>query len=294
MIMPELPEVETVRRLIAPHCIDQRIAGVDLGDFTGVLETDLPFDPITAMIGASILSVQRRGKYLFFPLDTELWLTIHLRMTGRLIVKDAGDVPIRFEHIAIHLGSGEDLRFGDQRKFGRVTLLDKERIDVLSDRLGPEPFDRKLTARVLHERLGRRPGSIKGSLLDQGLIAGLGNIYVDEALWRSRIHPLTASHSLDETSLRRLLRAIQYVLRLSIQNQGTTFSSFENPYGERGNNASYLKVYGRSGERAICDRCGGPLERTVVAGRGTVFCPHCQLLPVATIASRQQFADPRE
>lgn len=284
--MPELPEVETVRKLIAPHCIDQRIAGVDLRDFAGVLETDLPFDPVTAMIGASILSVQRRGKYLFFPLDTELWLTIHLRMTGRLIVKDAADDPIRFEHIAIHLGSGEDLRFGDQRKFGRVTLLDKERIDVLSDRLGPEPFDRQLTAQVLHERLKRRPGSIKGSLLDQGLIAGLGNIYVDEALWRSRIHPLTASHSLDETSLRRLLRAIRHVLRLSIQNQGTTFSSFENPYGERGKNASYLKVYGRSGERAICDRCGGPLERTVVAGRGTVFCPRCQILPVATIPSR--------
>jgi len=289
--MPELPEVETVRRLIAPHCVNQRIAGVELRDFTGVLETNLPFDPVAAIVGASILSVQRRGKYLLFPLDTGLWLTIHLRMTGRVIVKEASDDPIRFEHIAIHLASGEDLRFGDQRKFGRVTVFDQERIDTLSARLGPEPFDSKLTAHVLHERLKRRPGSIKGSLLDQGLIAGLGNIYVDEALWRSRIHPLTASNSLSETSLRRLLRAIRHVLRLSIRNQGTTFSSFENPYGESGNNASYLKVYGRSRERAVCDRCGGPLERLVVAGRGTVLCPHCQILPVESSTASGLIAD---
>ena len=276
--MPELPEVETVRRLIEPHCLNQRITGVTLREFSGVLETHLPIDPLELLLGATITGVQRRGKYLLFPLDSGLWMTIHLRMTGRLIVHSAGEEPIRFEHIALHLGSGEDLRFGDQRKFGRVSVLDEAAISVLSARLGPEPFDKRLTALVLQDRLKRRTGSIKGALLDQGLMAGLGNIYVDEALWRSRIHPLHPSNQLDEESLQRLLRAIRHVLKRSIENQGTTFSSFENPYGESGKNAEHLKVYGRVKDRAICDRCHGPLSRIVVAGRGTTFCPNCQML----------------
>ncbi len=274
--MPELPEVETVRRLVGPHCLNQQITGVTLGSFTGVLETPLPIDPSELLTGASIMDVRRRGKYLLFPLDSGLWITVHLRMTGRLIVRATGEEPIRFEHIALHLASGEDLRLGDQRKFGRVTVLDAERIRLLSSRLGPEPFDRRLTSHVLLERLKRRPGSIKGAMLDQGLIAGLGNIYVDEALWRSRIHPLRPANELEEQTLRRLLRAIRHVLKQSIENQGTTFSSFENPYGESGKNAAFLKVYGRAKGNAICDRCTGPLIRIVVAGRGTTFCPHCQ------------------
>jgi len=276
--MPELPEVETVRRLTEPHCLNQKIAGVTLREFSNVLETPLPIDPVELLIGSTMIGVQRRGKYLLFPLDSGLWMTIHLRMTGRLIVRSAGEDPIRFEHIALHLGSGEDLRFGDQRKFGRVTVLDEDAMATLSARLGPEPFDKRLTAAVLQERLKRRTGSIKGALLDQGLLAGLGNIYVDEALWRSLIHPLHPSNELDEDSLQRLLRAIRHVLKRSIENQGTTFSSFENPYGESGKNAEHLKVYGRVKERAVCDRCHGPLTRIVVAGRGTAFCPHCQIL----------------
>lgn len=276
--MPELPEVETVRRLIEPHCLNQKIVGVTLGEFNNVLETPLPIDPEELIIGSTIIGVQRRGKYLLFPLDSGLWMTIHLRMTGRLIVRAAGEDPIRFEHIALHLGSGEDLRFGDQRKFGRVTVLNEDAIATLSARLGPEPFDRRLTAVVLQDRLKRRTGSIKSALLDQGLMAGLGNIYVDESLWRSRIHPLHPSNDLDEDSLQRLLRAIRHVLKRSIENQGTTFSSFENPYGESGKNAEHLRVYGRVKERAICDRCHNPLARIVVAGRGTTFCPHCQML----------------
>lgn len=276
--MPELPEVETVRRLIEPHCLNQKITGVSLREFSRVLETHLPMSPATLLVGATIIGARRRGKYLLFPLDSGLWMTIHLRMTGRLIVCSAGEQPIRFEHLAIHLASGEDLRFGDQRKFGRVSVLDEDAIDSLSSRLGPEPFDKSLTARVLKDRLKRRTGSIKGALLDQGLMAGLGNIYVDEALWQSRINPLQPSNELDEASLRQLLRAIRQVLKSSIRNQGTTFSSFENPYGESGKNAERLKVYGRVKERAICDRCHGPLTRIVVAGRGTTFCSHCQVL----------------
>lgn len=284
--MPELPEVETVRTLIAPHVRDRRIAGVSVGAFTGVVESPLPIDPVSLVTGATILDVQRRGKYLIFPLDTGIWMTIHLRMTGRLIVCRTGDPPIRFEHIAFHLDGGEDMRFGDQRKFGRVTLLGDEHLATLETRLGPEPFDPALTGAVLHARLARRTGSIKGALLDQRLIAGLGNIYVDEALWRAKIHPLKTANSIDTETLARLLDAIRSVLASAIEHQGTTFSSFENPYGEAGGNARFLKVYGRSKTDATCDRCGSPLQRLVVVGRGTTICPTCQALDPIHNAAR--------
>ncbi|HWV23907.1 MAG TPA: bifunctional DNA-formamidopyrimidine glycosylase/DNA-(apurinic or apyrimidinic site) lyase [Thermomicrobiales bacterium] len=281
--MPELPEVETVRTLIAPHVRDRRIVGVTVGAFTGVVESPLPANPVSLLTGATILDVQRRGKYLIFQLDTGLWMTVHLRMTGRLIVCRTGDPAIRFEHIAFHLDSGEDIRFGDQRKFGRVTLLDEDHVASLESRLGPEPFDPDLTGPVLHPRLARRTGSIKGALLDQRLIAGLGNIYVDEALWRAKIHPLQTANRIDEETLARLLDAIRSVLGSAIEHQGTTFSSFENPYGEAGGNARFLKVYGRSKTDGTCDRCGGQLQRMVVAGRGTTLCPTCQRIDPSQI-----------
>lgn len=274
--MPELPEVETVRRLIEPHVAGQRIETVDLRAFTGAIETTLPGEPASWLTGRTIERANRRGKYLQFPLDDGNTMVVHLRMTGRLLVLPPDAPPVRFEHVRMGLSSGEDLRFADQRKFGRISIATPQDIDRLASRLGPEPLSADLTAEGLHRSLQRRTGSIKGALLDQGLIAGLGNIYVDEALWTARIHPLARASGLGVDRVATLLAAIREVLLAAIANQGTSFSTFENPYGEAGSHARSLKVYGRARDAGVCERCGTPLERLVVAGRGTTVCPTCQ------------------
>ncbi|CAA9564203.1 MAG: Formamidopyrimidine-DNA glycosylase [uncultured Thermomicrobiales bacterium] len=283
--MPELPEVETVRRSLADALPGRTIVGVTQHTFTAALETSLPgIDPGPSLIGSRFERVDRRGKYLILPLSTGLLLVIHLRMTGRVLLTSRHADRVRFEHLALHLDSGSDLRFADQRKFGRVSIVNDAYIARLDSRLGPEPFDPWLTGTTLHQKLKRRPGKIKNVLLDQDLIAGLGNIYVDEALYRTRIHPEQPARSLDRNDCTRLLRAIRLILRLAIDRQGTTFSSFENPYGEAGTNAAFLKAYGRSRTGERCPRCGTPFERLVVGGRGTTICPRCQVLRDLTFA----------
>lgn len=278
--MPELPEVETVRRIAAPLVIGRSITGITMNPtFTCVLEAPDGMDPVSSLIGRTIVDVDRRGKYLLFLLDADLWMVIHLRMTGRLLVVDREAPPVRFEHLGIALDNGKDLRFGDQRKFGRVRVTLPEEVEALSSRLGPEPFDRQVTGRWLHGALERRSGKIKAVLLDQHMLAGLGNIYVDEALFRARIHPERIPRDLSLEEVTRLIGAIRHVLRSAIHNQGTTFSSFENPYGEAGSNADFLRVYGKGRGALPCPRCATPLEHLVVGGRGTTFCPRCQLLP---------------
>jgi formamidopyrimidine-DNA glycosylase len=275
--MPELPEVETVRAGLATLVTESVITGIELRDFPGVIG-ELDVQTFSSLIvGSRILRIDRRGKYLLIVTDGPASIQIHLRMTGRIIVTPAGAAPIRFEHLAIHLDNGSDLRFGDQRKFGRVTLVDAAQRRALYRRLGPEPLAQAMTASRLHRSLARRTGKIKSVLLDQTLIAGLGNIYVDEALFRSRIHPETVPAALTLEQCAVLLRAIRKVLRLAIDNQGTTFSTFENPYGESGSNSAFLLVYGKGGRGMPCPRCGTLLERITVGGRGTTFCPHCQV-----------------
>jgi len=277
--MPELPEVETVRRILHPAVVGRTITGVTLGDFAGVLETTLEaVDPAALLVGRTIQGTARRGKYLFLHLDQELAIIIHLRMTGRLLIVPTAQSPVRFEHLAIHLDSGRDLRFGDQRKFGRVTIVRTEDIARLDARLGPEPSASNLNGTMFQARLARRPGPIKNALLDQSLIAGLGNIYVDEALYRCRIHPRQPANTLTANDTTRLIRAIRHVLNASLVNQGTTFSTFENPYGESGSNGRYLRAYGQTKSAGRCHRCGTPFARIVVAGRGTTYCPVCQVL----------------
>jgi len=278
--MPELPEVETVRRIIAPHVAGRRITEIDLDpDFPEVLDGPDGIDPAAGILDRTIISADRRGKYLIFPLDDGMSLVIHLRMTGRLLLTAHDAPPVRFQHAALALDNGMDMRFGDQRKFGRIRLTLPEDVEELSARLGPEPLDASFTGDQLHAALRRRSGKIKSVLLDQHLIAGLGNIYVDEALFRTRIHPLTPANKLDLEDTSRLVRAIRHILRAAIANQGTTFSTFENPYGESGSNAAFLKVYGKGRAGLPCPRCGTPLMHLVVGGRGTTYCPHCQPSP---------------
>jgi formamidopyrimidine-DNA glycosylase len=275
--MPELPEVETVRRIIASLMIGHTIQRVRVSEhFPCVLQSVDAIDPITTLTGSTVSDVQRRGKYLMFELDSGLSMIVHLRMTGRLLVVERDAAPVRFEHLALELDNGYDLRFGDQRKFGRVTVVSPDAAAALSARLGPEPLEPGFTSDWLHNALSRRSGKIKAVLLDQHLIAGLGNIYVDESLFRARINPFIPARDLSPDDTHRLVEAIQFVLTSAIENQGTTFSTFENPYGESGSNADYLKVYGKGRRREACPHCGTSLEFGVVGGRGTSWCPMCQ------------------
>lgn len=275
--MPELPEVETVRRIAASLVIGHTIEHVRVNEkFPCVLQSVGGIDPIPTLTGSTIRNVERRGKYLLFELDSGLWMVVHLRMTGRLLIVDRETLPIRFQHLSLELDNGRDLRFGDQRKFGRVTVGSPDAVTALSDRLGPEPLEPEFTAAWLHNALSRRPGKIKAVLLDQHLLAGLGNIYVDEALFRARINPFTIARDLTPGQAAQLVNAIRHVLTVAIANQGTTFSTFENPYGESGSNAGFLQVYGKGRKRESCPRCGTPIDFGVVGGRGTSWCPTCQ------------------
>jgi formamidopyrimidine-DNA glycosylase len=172
-----------------------------------------------------------------------------------------------------------DLRFSDQRKFGRVTLASPADIELLMNKLGPEPLSPAFDGDALHALLAKRTAPIKAVLLDQHTIAGLGNIYVDEALFHAHIHPARIANSLTTAESALLASTIKQVLRVGLEHRGTSFSSFRDVYGEKGSNQDQLVVYGRGASGLPCVRCGAPLVRTVVAGRGTSFCPECQHLP---------------
>jgi formamidopyrimidine-DNA glycosylase len=272
--MPELPEVETVRRSLLDSVVGQRISGLHLGDFPGVLGDQRAEDVLARIAGREITGIHRRAKYLIFDLDDGTAIVVHLRMTGRLSLLNRNEPLLRFQHLAIELANGTDLRFSDQRKFGRVLHLDADEVEALEGKLGVEPLGDGFSDAWLEERLRRRSGKIKSVLLDQALIGGLGNIYADESLFRARIHPERRANSLSSEEVRRLHRAVRDVLRAAVDGRGTTISSFEDAAGNKGRYGGKLQVYGRGG-KAACTRCGSPLERTVIGGRGTSFCPRC-------------------
>jgi formamidopyrimidine-DNA glycosylase len=284
--MPELPEVETVRRSLLDRVVGQRIMSMQLRDFPGVLAGDRLEDVLPRVADRRVVGVRRRAKYLILDLDDGTALVVHLRMTGRLTAVPHDEPPLRFERLAIELSNGLDLRFSDQRKFGRVVHTLDDDLLQLERRLGLEPLTREFSAAWLEERLRRRTGKIKAVLLDQGLIGGLGNIYVDESLFRAGINPERRANTLSSEEIRRLHRAIRAVLRAAIDGKGTTFSSFADASGNPGGYRGKLLVYGRGGKDP-CSRCGTLLERTVVGGRGTSFCPRCQPVGGGEAASRK-------
>ena len=276
--MPELPEVETVRASLEPLVVGRQIAAVRVVDFPGVVGDDGPDLFAAKTVGRVVVGARRRGKYLLLDLDDDTTLMVHLRMTGQLVVRPANAPPLRFEHLVIALDDGHDLRFADQRKFGRVVHVDDDGSDYLRDRLGVEPLSPAFTVDRLRAMLARRPGKVKSVLLDQRLIAGLGNIYVDEALFRARVHPERAANSLGRDELARLRRAVRAVLTEALARRGTSYQSFRDATGSEGENQANLRVYGRHRD-GRCPRCGGEIERIVVGGRGTHFCPRCQRYP---------------
>ncbi|MDP9250474.1 MAG: bifunctional DNA-formamidopyrimidine glycosylase/DNA-(apurinic or apyrimidinic site) lyase [Chloroflexota bacterium] len=296
--MPELPEVETVARDLQRWVAGARIADVEVR-WERTVRHPLPAERFVAELrGATIARVARRAKSVLLTLADGRVMTVALRMTGALIVAPPGMPDDRYARVVFHLGDGRELRYRDVRKFGRIGLWEgggllaraqkparrrlaesraPARVGDVFARHGPEPLRRSFSAARLAERLRGRSARLKTLLLDQSFIAGIGNIYADEALWRARLHPLRRADTLTPNDVRRLHRAIRAVLREGIANRGASFADYVGADGEPGDNAERLAVYRRTGEP--CLRCGRPIARLVVGQRSTHYCPHCQALP---------------
>jgi formamidopyrimidine-DNA glycosylase len=281
--MPELPEVETVRARLEPVLRGRRFERVEIHDPRLVRPYD-PAEVAAELEGERVASVERRGKYLIFRFESGRVLLIHLRMTGSLrhTSGDLAEDPHR--RAVVRLDNGSDVAYRDVRRFGTWLLLEPGELEpYLGTRIGEEPLDALFTAARLGERLARRRAPIKSALLDQRTLAGMGNIYVDEALWRAKVHPLRAAESLDRNELRRLHKAVRAALEAGIARQGSTLRDYALPDGGSGSMQHEFKVYGREGEP--CDRCGTPISKTRVAGRGTWFCSTCQPAQAASSSS---------
>src|SRR4051812_26726181 len=272
--MPELPEVETIRLALVPHVVGRTFEHVEINDPRLVR----PFEPIAIaaeLEGERVAAVERRGKYLIVRFESGRVLLIHLRMTGSLRHTSGDLAEDTHRRAVVRLDNGSDVAYRDVRRFGTWLLLEPGELEpYLGARVGEEPLGALFTAARLGERLARRRAPIKSALLDQRTLAGMGNIYVDEALWRAKVHPLRSAESLDRTELRRLHRAVRAALEAGIARQGSTLRDYGLPDGGSGSKQHKLKVYGREGEP--CDRCGTPISKPRVAGRGTWFCSTCQ------------------
>jgi formamidopyrimidine-DNA glycosylase len=288
--MPELPEVETVVRALRPQLVFQVFVGVEvLWERT----VDRPEVALfcTALTNAKVIGLSRRGKFIAMALDSGQTLLTHLRMTGKFLICaeressarsqpptiQSPPVDDRYIRVRFELADGRCLVFSDTRKFGRMYLVD-DPLDVVGA-LGPEPLDASFTPQKLARMLGERRGRLKPLLLNQSFIAGLGNIYADEALWRARVHPLRAAGTLKQDEIAALHEGIVSVLAEAIQGGGTSLrdNQYRQPDGGGGAYQNLLAVYGREGQ--ACLRCGTTIERTVIAQRGAHYCPECQTPP---------------
>lgn len=281
--MPELPEVETIRAQLADRIPGRTFARVEVHD-PKLVSPETPEGFVEQVTGRRIEGLGRRGKYLLIDLDGQDTLAVHLRMTGRLHWRAPGGEgePERFLRARFHLDDHSTLTFGDMRRFGRAWIVPgtpEEREGYWTARVGVEPLTPAFTARVLDGLLDGRRGPIKAVLLNQALVAGLGNMYVDEALFQARIHPERIAGSLDTDENRRLHRAIRDRLAAAVAAGGASIDSYRDGLGEKGQMQDLLKVHLHRGEP--CPRCGTTIEKTRVAQRGTYWCPRCQPDPAA-------------
>ena len=284
--MPELPEVETIARQLRGLVVDRTISEFE-SRWVRLTEPE-PAEVVGARLrGRRISDVRRRGKFVVFDLDGGEALVVSLRMTGKLLY-GATDVDERHVRGEIRFADGTAMRFSDTRKFGRMAVIDAATLERIDDRprakmplhasLGQEPLARGFTIAWLRTLLRRRPrAAIKVLILDQRAIAGIGNIYAIEALWRARIHPLRKAGSLRAEEIARLHEAIQWALRKGIRLGGASRSDYVDARGNKGRMQREFQVYSRAGEP--CPRCGRAIVRTVVGGRGTFHCPRCQRTP---------------
>jgi formamidopyrimidine-DNA glycosylase len=274
--VPELPEVETVRRRLEPVLRGRRFDRVEILDSRLTRPAD-PTEVAAELEAERVRALDRRGKYLVVRFESGRSLLIHLRMTGSLLHMRRGRLPEADPHVraVVSLDDGSDVMYRDVRRFGTWLLAEPgEAEPYLAARVGGEPLTRAFTAKSLREALRGRRAPVKAAVLDQRRLAGVGNIYADEALWRAQIDPRRPAGELGDEELRALHRGIRAALRAGIARQGATLRDFRTPDGDSGSMQHEFKVYGRQGEP--CERCGHAIEKIRAAGRGTWYCPGCQ------------------
>ena len=279
--MPELPEVETVARDLRRRLLPSdggagpAITGARVS-WQRTLRDEDPARFAAGVAGRRVEAIGRRGKQLIVDLSGGAFLTVHLKMTGQLFVVPASLPRDPYERLALSLDDGREVRFRDIRKFGRVGLYGAD--DDPFDGVGPEPLDPRFTLREFRRRIRGRRARLKPLLVDQAFIAGVGNIYADEALWRSKLHPLRTARTLRPADERRLYRDVVAVLAEAVERRGSSIDDYTAPDGD-GEMQEHLDVYQRTGQP--CHRCGRPIRRIVIGIRATHFCSWCQRLPAA-------------
>lgn len=274
--MPELPEVETVVRSLEQHLAGLTITGVNLIK-PEVIRSPKPEEFVELMLDKTFLKkMGRRGKYILLNLSDNFTLVVHLRMTGRLIYCDAEAPMEKHTHVIFLLDDGKHLRFADVRRFGRLQLVPSSAVMDLPGikELGPEPLEPEFTREFFKKEIRRRRTRIKPLLLDQSFIAGLGNIYADEALFRAKVHPERLAPDLNSREAAALHKAIVEVIGEGIEHRGTSFRDYVDGEGRSGNFQNHLRVYNR--ENLPCSHCGRPISRIKVAGRSSYYCSACQ------------------
>jgi formamidopyrimidine-DNA glycosylase len=276
--MPELPEVETIRASLAPGLTGRMFSHVRIDD-PRLTRPEPPEAVAMELEGERVADVRRRGKYLIVVFESGRHLLVHLRMTGN-VLHPAPDGYRDDPHVraVVRLDDGSDVIYRDVRRFGTWDLLEPGDLDryFAARRLGGEPLERGFTTKSLVAALAGRRAPVKAALLDQRAVAGVGNIYADEALWYARIHPLTPAGHLVEPEVAALRDGVRKALRLGIRRQGATLRDYRRADGREGAMQNEFRVYGREGEP--CERCGTPIAKTRAGGRGTWYCPTCQSL----------------
>ena len=270
--MPELPEVETIKNELLPYLLGNRITGVTLF-WAQIIRQPSVEEFCSRLLGQRITDINRRGKYLILGLTSGEALIIHLKMTGSLVLKPASAEPDRFIRAILHLDKETELYFRDPRKFGVMWLVKDK--NIIIGKLGPEPLDASFTPQLLAHRLNNRTAPIKALLCDQSFIAGIGNMYADEALFAARIHPLRSGRSLSQDEVEHLHNAIQQVLWSAIKNKGASVDTYFRPSGEVGTAQFQFQVAHRLSGK-FCPVCGTPIQRLPIRNRGSYFCPKCQ------------------
>lgn len=270
--MPELPEVETVKNSLKKLVLNKKITSVNVM-YDNIIEYPSVNEFKEKLINQTIDDIKRKGKWLIFELDDYVLLS-HLRMEGKYIIRNKEDIFEKHEHVEFIFSDNKSLRYKDTRKFGRMYLYDKKSAfnkKPLID-LGLEPWDKELNVNYLKEKLKTKSLPIKTILLDQSIITGLGNIYVDEVLFLSNINPLTKPSELKDSDLEKIIKYTKEVLESAIKLGGTTIRSYESSEGVHGNFQTSLLVH----TKEICPKCNTKIEKIKVGGRGTYYCPKCQ------------------
>jgi formamidopyrimidine-DNA glycosylase len=273
--MPEMPEVEIIRRYLDTQVAGKTIMNLDIRLPRMIKWPDV--EGFRALVtGRTIKAMNRRGKYLLMELDNDSKVVFHLRMTGRLVYEPTGDTSDHHARVIFHLQDGASLVYGDTRTLGTIHGLKPQELGMLKGlaEMGPEPLSAEFTAEYLDKTANQRKVAIKSFLLNQKYIGGIGNIYADEALFLAGIHPQRPANSLTQAECSRLWESVNKVIADGIADGGTTFRDYQNGEGGKGSHQEHLYVYGRKG--AQCRNCGAVIERITVGGRGTHFCPKCQ------------------